>query len=123
MMDLQDQLKLSMLFISHDLGVIGQISDRVAVMYMGRVVELAATRDILERPLHPYARALMDAVPRPDPSRRIAGAIELGEPPSQFDRPVGCAYAPRCPLASDRCAREAPQLRTIDGRMIACHNV
>ena len=123
MMDLQDQLKLSMLFISHDLGVIGQISDRVAVMYMGRVVELAATRDILERPFHPYARALMDAVPRPDPSRRIAGAIELGEPPSQFDRPIGCAYAPRCPLASDRCAREAPQLRTIDGRMIACHNV
>ena len=125
MMDLQEQLKLSMLFISHDLGVIGQISDRVAVMYMGRVVELAATRAILERPVHPYARALMDAVPRPDPSRRIAGAIELGEPPSQFDRPLGCAYAPRCPLASARCTKEAPQLRPIapDDRLVACHNV
>lgn len=125
MMDLQEQLKLSMLFISHDLGVIGQISDRVAVMYMGRVVELAATPAILESPVHPYTRALMDAVPRPDPSRRIAGAIELGEPPSQFERPSGCAYAPRCPLASERCAKEVPQPRKIEqySRMVACHNV
>jgi oligopeptide/dipeptide ABC transporter ATP-binding protein len=125
MMDLQEQLKLSMLFISHDLGVIGQISDRVAVMYMGRVVELAATRTILENPVHPYTRALMDAVPKPDPSRRIAGAIELGEPPSQFDRPIGCAYAPRCPLASERCAKETPQLRSTaqSDRVVACHNV
>jgi oligopeptide/dipeptide ABC transporter ATP-binding protein len=125
MMDLQEQLKLSMLFISHDLGVIGQISDRVAVMYMGRVVELAATPAILENPVHPYTRALMNAVPKPDPSRRIAGAIELGEPPSQFDRPLGCAYAPRCPLASERCAKEAPQLRRIEqsDRVVACHNV
>jgi oligopeptide/dipeptide ABC transporter ATP-binding protein len=125
MMDLQEQLKLSMLFISHDIGVIGQISSRVAVMYMGRVVELAATRAILDHPVHPYARALMDAIPKPDPSRRITGAIELGEPPSQFDRPSGCAYAPRCPLASDRCKTEAPQLRTLgqDERLVACHNV
>jgi oligopeptide/dipeptide ABC transporter ATP-binding protein len=125
MMDLQEQLKLSMLFISHDLGVIGQISDRVAVMYMGRVVELAATPAVLESPVHPYTRALMDAIPRPDPSRRIAGAIELGEPPSQFDRPSGCAYAPRCPLASARCTKEAPQLRRIEhsDRLVACHNV
>jgi peptide/nickel transport system ATP-binding protein/oligopeptide transport system ATP-binding protein len=125
MMDLQEQLKLSMLFISHDLGVIGQISDRVAVMYMGRIVELAAARAILESPAHPYTRALMNAIPKPDPSRRIAGAIELGEPPSQFERPVGCAYAPRCPLASERCVGEVPQLRKIEpyGRTVACHNV
>ena len=125
MMDLQAQLRLSMLFISHDLGVIGQISDRVAVMYMGRVVELAATQAILESPVHPYTRALMNAVPKPDPSRRITGAIELGEPPSQFDRPAGCVYAPRCPLASERCAKEIPQLRNIEayGRLVACHNV
>jgi len=125
MMDLREQLKLSMLFISHDISVIGQISDRVAVMYMGRVVELDATRAVLDSPVHPYTRALMNAVPKPDPSRRIAGAIELGEPPSQFDRPVGCAYRPRCPLASGRCATEAPELRPVGqhGRRVACHNV
>ena len=125
MMDLQEQLKLSMLFISHDLGVIGQISDRVAVVYMGRVMELASARAILDHPVHPYTRALMDAIPKPDPSRRITGAIELGEPPSQFERPAGCVYAPRCPLASSRCVTEAPQLRDIAqyDRMAACHNV
>lgn len=124
MMDLRDQLKLSMLFISHDIGVIGQISDRVAVMYMGGIIELGATRAVLDSPMHPYTRALMDAIPKPDPSRRISGAIELGEPPSQFERPVGCAYRPRCPLASDRCATESPplRLRDGDGRMVACHN-
>lgn len=125
MMDLREELKLSMLFISHDLGVIGQISDRVAVMYMGRVVELADTRTILDRPLHPYTRALMAAVPKPDPSKRIAGAIETGEPPSQFDRPSGCTYAARCPLLSSRCRAEVPELRVIgaDNRIVACHNV
>ena len=125
MMDLREELKLSMLFISHDLGVIGQISDRVAVMYMGRVVELADTRTILDHALHPYTRALMAAVPKPDPSKRIAGAIETGEPPSQFNRPSGCTYAARCPLHSARCLAEVPELRPIDPdhRLVACHNV
>jgi oligopeptide/dipeptide ABC transporter ATP-binding protein len=125
MMDLQEQLKLSMLFISHDLGVIGQISDRVAVMYMGRVVELADTRTILDRPLHPYTQALMLAVPQPDPSKRIAGAIETGEPPSQFNRPIGCTYAARCPMANSRCLAEIPLLRPVEqnNRMAACHNL
>jgi len=124
MMDLREQLGLSMLFISHDIGVIGQISDRVAVMYMGRVVELADARTLLDHPMHPYTQALMAAVPRPDPSRRIAGAIEIGEPPSQFTRPAGCAYAARCRLASSRCLVEVPDLRTIEnGRLAACHNL
>jgi peptide/nickel transport system ATP-binding protein len=125
MMDLREQLKLSLLFISHDLGVIGQISDRVAVMYMGRIVELADTRTILERPLHPYTQALMLAVPRPDPTKRISGAIETGEPPSQFNRLIGCAYAARCSMANSRCLAEMPQLRRFgqNNRMIACHNV
>ncbi len=125
MMDLREELKLSMLFISHDLGVIGQICDRVAVMYMGRVVELADMRTILDRPLHPYTRALMAAVPKPDPSKRIAGAVELGEPPSQFDRPPGCAYAARCPLAGSRCRVEVPALRATgaEDRVVACHHV
>jgi oligopeptide/dipeptide ABC transporter ATP-binding protein len=125
LMDLRETLRLSLLFISHDLGVIGHVSDRVAVMYMGRIVELAHTRAILDRPLHPYTRALMAAVPKPDPAQRIAGATELGEPPSQLARPAGCAYAPRCPLANGRCRAETPALRRLsdDERMVACHNV
>lgn len=125
MMDLREQLGLAMLFISHDLGVIGQISSRVAVMYMGRIVEQAATRAVLDQPLHPYTRSLIAAIPKPDPSQRILGAIETGEPPGLFTRPRGCSYAPRCPIASDRCLVDIPQLRPADtdGRAIACHNV
>jgi oligopeptide/dipeptide ABC transporter ATP-binding protein len=120
--DLRERLSLSMIFISHDIGVIGYVSHRIAVMYMGRIVEMADTRPVLEQPAHPYTRALMAAVPRPDPALRIAGAIPATEPPSQFSRPTGCAYAPRCPLATDRCRVEIPALRPHDGRMIACHN-
>ncbi len=97
MMDLREQLKLSMLFISHDIGVIGQISSRVAVMYMGRVVEHAATRAILDNPRHPYTRSLVAAIPKPDPSQRIIGAIELGEPPSLFKQPPRLCLRPALP--------------------------
>jgi len=121
--DLRENLKLSMIFISHDIGVIGFVSERVAVMYMGRIVELADTRTILERPAHPYTLALMAAVPRPDPAQRISGATATSEPPSQFHRAAGCAYASRCPLVSDRCRVEAPVLRQIADTFVACHNV
>ena len=122
--DLQETMGLSMIFISHDLGVVGQISDRVVVMYMGRIVETAATRDITDRPIHPYTRTLMAARPKPDPKIRIAAGIEMGEPPSQFDRPLGCPYAQRCALATSQCATNDPSLRTVaPDRMVACHNV
>jgi len=122
--DLQESMGLSMIFISHDLGVVGQISHRVAVMYLGRIVETAATRDIIDRPIHPYTRTLMAARPKPDPSIRIAAGIEIGEPPSQFDRPVGCPYVNRCSLATAHCRAVDPALRMIaPGRMVACHNV
>ncbi len=122
LMDLRERLGLSMIFISHDIGVIGYVSHRVAVMYMGRIVEMADARTIIDRPTHPYTLALMAAIPRPDPSLRISGAMPSSEPPSQFNRASGCPYAPRCPLATDRCRSEAPALRTLGGRTIACHN-
>ncbi|MEO8531730.1 MAG: oligopeptide/dipeptide ABC transporter ATP-binding protein, partial [Deltaproteobacteria bacterium] len=125
LMDLRETLHLSMIFISHDIGVIGTVSDRVAVMYMGEIVETAPTRPLLDAPLHPYTQALMAAIPRPDPASRIKGAVAISEPPSQFSRGPGCAYAPRCPLASDRCRSEAPTLRIHSGpdHSVACHNI
>jgi oligopeptide/dipeptide ABC transporter ATP-binding protein len=125
LMDLRAGLGLSLIFISHDIGVIGYVSDRVAVMYMGRVVELADTEPLLAEPAHPYTRALMAAVPRADAAVRIKGALPASEPPSQFARPAGCAFAPRCPLATERCRSEDPELRTwgADQRLVACHNI
>ena len=122
--DLRETMRLAMIFISHDLGVVAQISDRVAVMYMGRTVETAATREILDRPIHPYTRALMAAMPKPDPNIRIKPASEVSEPPSQFDRPIGCPYARRCSIASAGCVERKPELREVaPGRLAACHNV
>ena len=122
--DLQAAMGLAMIFISHDLGVVGQISDRVAVMYMGRIVETAPTQDIVGRPLHPYTRTLMAARPKPDPAFRIKAGIEIGEPPSQLEPRLGCPYAKRCPLATPQCETTDPSLRVVaPGRMAACHNI
>lgn len=122
--DLREAMGLAMVFISHDLAIVGQISDRVAVMYMGRLVETAATRDILDRPIHPYSRRLMAAIPKPDPSLRIKPGIEMSEPPSQFEGAAGCPYVTRCPLATPQCSADDPPLRDVGaGRSVACHNV
>ena len=119
--DLQERHGLTYLFISHDLGVVKYMSDRIAVMYLGKIVELAPADELYQRPLHPYTRALMSAVPSLD--RRGGGRIRLpGEPPNPSDPPPGCRFHPRCPLADDRCRVERPPLRRIEeGRWSACH--
>ena len=123
MVDLQRRLELSYLFISHDLGVIAHISHRVAVMYLGQIVEMADKRTLFADPRHPYTEALLAAAPKPDPrGRRRRNAIIKGEVPSAASPPPGCRFHPRCPLAEDRCRTELPPLRpTDDGRLLACH--
>jgi len=119
--DLQQQHGIAMVFISHDLKVVRNMADKVAVMYLGRVVEEASADVIFHSPMHPYTRALVSSVPRagiPLQGRTIL----QGEPPNPANRPSGCAFHPRCPLARDRCRIDAPQLKTIGhGRTVACH--
>jgi oligopeptide/dipeptide ABC transporter ATP-binding protein len=123
---LQDRHALSLLFISHDLAVVRHIADQVAVMYLGKIVERAPCDALYANPRHPYTRALLDAVPLPDPAaerarqpRRLAGEI-----PSPFDPPSGCVFRTRCPIATARCAAEVPALRELaPGHVAACHNI
>ena len=121
--DLQEELGLSYLFIAHDLQVVEYVSHRVAVMYLGRVVELATSQQIYESPRHPYTQALLSAAPEPDPSSRKKRILLEGDVPSPLDPPTGCAFHPRCPIAQKGlCDREAPELRTLDtGHEAACH--
>jgi peptide/nickel transport system ATP-binding protein len=120
--DLQEQRGLAMLFISHDLKVVRQISHQVAVMYLGRIVEQGEPDAIFHHPLHPYARALVSAIPTPGP--RIVERIVLqGDPPNPANRPTGCAFHPRCPIAVARCAVDDPALDNKQGRAVACHQV
>ena len=119
---LQQQLGLAYLFISHDLSAVRHICHRIAVMYLGRVVETAPREDLFARPLHPYTRALISAVPVPDPSVRRRRTILSGEPPSPIDPPNGCRFHPRCPSARASCANVAPSVRTVEnGHTVMCH--
>ena len=121
--DLQASRTLSMLFISHDLKVVRQVSHQVAVMYLGRVVEQGGPDDVFARPLHPYSRALVSAIPVPGP-RAVERIVLRGDPPNPANRPSGCAFHPRCPAAIARCRGEDPVLRLIDSdRTVACHVV
>jgi peptide/nickel transport system ATP-binding protein len=121
LMDLQRELSLTVLFIAHDLKIIEHLSTRVAVMYLGRLVELAPARALYLRPHHPYTQALLAAVPVPDPSRRGQRTVLAGEPPSPLDPPAGCAFHPRCPRAFERCRVEAPALAAVgDQHTSAC---
>ncbi|WP_281684817.1 ABC transporter ATP-binding protein [Thalassobaculum salexigens] len=123
--DLQRNLGLAYLFISHDLSLVRHVADRVAVMYLGRFVEVAECRDLFAAPAHPYARALIGAVPAARSRRgRLVRPLRLeGEPPSPMNPPSGCPLHPRCPFATDVCRTELPALRPLaDGRSVACHH-
>ena len=120
-MKLKAEMGLTYVFVSHDLGVVEHISDRIAVMYLGRVVELAQTEAIFAEPKHPYTRALLDEVPRLEPRKRRFTAVK-GEMPSPLAPPPGCHFHPRCPIAAPRCSTERPALRTVGAdRLAACH--
>ena len=121
--DLQKKLGLTYLFITHDLSVVRHISSRIAVMYLGRIVELADSETLLEHPMHPYTKALIMAVPVPDPRARKSRATISGEPPNPFNPPSGCAFHARCPHADAKCRAEPPEFRPIgDAHMVACHH-
>ncbi len=120
-MDLRDELDLTYLFISHNLGVVEHISDRVVIMYLGRVVEIAPTEALFSAPNHPYTRLLLEQLPVLEAGERDYKPIQ-GELPSPLDPPSGCPFHPRCPSAMDRCKRDVPELKAIGpGRLSACH--
>ena len=124
--ELQDKLGLTYLFIAHDLLVVRHISDRIAVMYLGKMVELADSADVCDRPLHPYSKSLLSAVPVPDP--RIARAnkriVLSGDIPSPLNAPSGCPFRTRCPYAQEQCAQEMPPFEEVEpGHFVACHRV
>ena len=122
--DLQKERNFSYIFISHYLSVVEYISNRVAVMYLGNIVELADKNEIFDNPLHPYTKALMSAIPVPDPTRKRERIILSGDLPSPSNPPSGCKFRTRCPMACDKCAKEAPEYRDIGGgHFVACHLV
>jgi oligopeptide/dipeptide ABC transporter ATP-binding protein len=122
MLELQQRLGLSYLFVAHDLSVVKHVSHRVAVMYVGRIVEIADTRTIFARPRHPYSEALLSAVPVPDPRKRAQRIVLEGEVADPSNVPAGCAFHPRCPYATERCRTERPELQEAGGgNLVACH--
>jgi oligopeptide/dipeptide ABC transporter ATP-binding protein len=123
--DLQDEFKLTYLFVAHDLSVVRHVSDRIAVMYLGKVMELSPAEELYVKPIHPYTSALLAAIPIPDPreNRRRDRIVVSGEPPNPINPPAGCVFHPRCPRASDVCrAVEPPLMRYPGGHLAACHH-
>ena len=125
--DLQRDYGLTYLFISHDLGVVRHISDRIIVMYLGRIVEIADKLSLFENPQHPYTRALLSAIPVPDPDAKKERIVLKGDVPSPIDPPKGCRFHTRCPFATNKCRTEVPTLRTSnlmkEGHQVACHHM
>ncbi len=122
MMELQRNLKLTYLFISHNLAVVYHVSDKIGVMYLGRLCEIATAKDLFRNPKHPYTRLLLDTIPDMDMSGRERTPVR-GEVPNPIDPPSGCTFHPRCPLANERCRSEVPRLRSDGGSSVACHAV
>ncbi len=122
LVDLQREFGLAYLFIAHDLAVVKHISDRIAIMYLGRIVETADSEDVYAHPEHPYTQSLISAIPIPDPHRRAERIVLAGDVPSPIDPPSGCAFHPRCPRVMDTCKRVRPALAQSDqGHEVACH--
>ena len=121
--DMKERYQLTLVFIAHDLAVVKNVSDRVAVMYLGKLCEVGPPDDLYAAPAHPYTRALLTAIPVPDPTRRPDPDGRLqGEIPSPVSPPSGCRFRTRCPRAEDRCAVEEPQMRRVaEGHFVACH--
>ena len=120
--DLQEEYKFSCLFITHDLSVVRYLCDRIAVMYLGKIVELAPTAQLFDNPLHPYTRVLLSSIPEPDPDIKLASISLGGEVPSPINPPPACRFHPRCPYVRDICKREEPKLLDVGhGHYVACH--
>ncbi|MEW6143844.1 MAG: oligopeptide/dipeptide ABC transporter ATP-binding protein [Thermodesulfobacteriota bacterium] len=121
-MELQEKFRLTYLFISHDLRVVRHISDRVAVMYLGKVVESAPSGELYRNPLHPYTRILISSVPVPDPDKQRKMTVLKGDVPSPINPPSGCSFHPRCPIAVEKCSTVVPELRDAGGgHFVSCH--
>ena len=122
MRGLKDEIDSSILLVTHDLAVAAQVADRIAVMYSGKLAEIGSTREVLERPLHPYTSALISSIPRPDPSKRTEVVPITGEVPSSMSPPPGCRFNPRCPYAEGVCRQEEPALKEVlPAHWTACH--
>ncbi len=121
LLELQQEFQLSYIFISHDLSVIQHMSDRILVMYLGRIVEYGSRDEIFNKPLHPYTKILLESAPKTN-REKISHHVLNGELPSALNLPKGCAFAPRCPIASDQCKHEVPELKNIHNRDVACFN-
>ncbi|PXW36154.1 UNVERIFIED_CONTAM: peptide/nickel transport system ATP-binding protein [Williamsia faeni] len=120
--EMKQRYQLTLVFIAHDLAVVKNLSDRVVVMYLGKVCEVAATEELFSSPVHPYTRALIDSVPEPDPTAVVSQAQLEGDLPSPMNPPSGCRFRTRCPSAQERCALEEPEIREIrPGHFAACH--
>ena len=121
--EMKTRFGLTLLFIAHDLAVVKAVSDRVAVMYLGRICEVGPSEQLFAKPAHPYTALLIEAIPVPDPDVRPAESVPVGEPPSPIAPPSGCRFRTRCPRADRRCAEDVPELRPIAaGKYVACHH-